>query len=237
MENKFRRSGVSVKDFYASWLDAIKNAIRNHEIGEIDYFGKFRKFVENEDEFTFSPGEDMLVKEKPGNRFEYVYNDVKIIEEVGEALIEVFGYETFTLLTHGIMTLYIDSNGESQLKCRNQVFNKIADMGDQFGIRTLFTSRALNSIQSLRLGSYVNQMSFWTSNLLLGHRNAVNIKYQDASGSPFSRETREITFYPKHSVMRKLFGNVLTPIILRDCPKIQFFHTIKSLSKGFIATI
>ncbi|TXT60938.1 MAG: hypothetical protein BAJALOKI2v1_70091 [Promethearchaeota archaeon] len=234
-QNTFRRSDTTLKDFYASWLDAIKNAIRNFDENEekFDYFGKFRKFVENEHEYTFSPGTEIQVKKKPGNLFEYVHNDVKIIQEVGEALIEVFGYEAFTLLTHGIMTIYIDSNGDCQLKFKNQVFGEIADMGDEFGIKTLVSPRALKSIMDLYLGSYSGQMSFWTSNLLLGHRNVVNIKYQEASGSPFSEERREIIFYPKHSIMFNLFENVLNPEAINVLSRDSIFSYNKELLEMF----
>jgi len=207
---------ITEKDYWSSWLEAIKNAINNpHSSSLPNYFERF-SFLSSVS--GFSSGDKLIMQVDPSNPSKFLINDYQIIEWVRDAIVEAFGYEAFTLLDHGVIS-FSKNNYDYVLHSRSHQRASSVDSNHQFfdsrlrdfGMGTLIDQRktalATKTVKALRSIPYNRPTVFWASNLILGHRQDLEILFVDENGNRDPSYTKTLVTVNDRSLMAELYSN------------------------------
>ena len=202
----------TIKGFYEAWLDRIKYAINNPQSSLPDFFYRFTHLASE----SFTTGSDLQVIKDPSHS-EFGKDDFTLIEKIREALIEVFGYEAFTLLDHGIMSFSRDINGNYEVIFRNHPRRESARMLNFYGIGSLIDVKTTNIFVGEQIGGYTVPTAFWSSHLIMGYTIDYNIRVIDENGNP-SDQLMTMDVFPSQSLLSSLYQgySIVTVSVTED---------------------
>lgn len=199
LNDKVLKNINTEKGFFEAWLERITYALSNPQVGTPNCFYKFKHLAK----LSFTSGTDLQII-NDATHPEFGKNDYKLIESIKEALIEVFSYEGFTLLDHGIMSFTTDSSGNYDIVFKNHPRHELELMLNQYNIGTIIDTKGSNLFNDLRVGSYTRISAFWASDLIMGHRQFFDVSTIDENGIETTSPMEMVTL-PSNSLMNSLY--------------------------------